>query len=262
MNSATRGLSESLQAGVLGSDDPETVAAGLPAYLLLVDGLIDGSPANADLLCTGAELYGAYAGNLIPAGARAQRLTARARSYGTRALCAAHPRLCPLPGLDFDQSSALLAGVGQRELAALDCYGQALATDVQARTDDWEAIAEIPRIKLVFERMQQIDPQYGEGNVDLYLGVLNTLLPEAYGGKPELGKAHFERAIERSGGRNLMVNVLYAERYARMVFDRELHDRLLDEVVRSTTSAPRFTLINTLAKLRARQLLESAPDYF
>lgn len=262
MSSAQRSLSERLQAGVLGNDDPETVAAGLPAYLLLVDGLIDGSPQDPALLCTGAQLYGAYAGNLIPAGVRAQKLTARARGYATRALCAQNPSLCGLPGLDFDQSTAVLARQQRAQLPVLDCYGQALATDVQARSEDWEAIAEVPRIRLVFERIQQIDPNYGAGTTDLYLGVLNTLLPEAYGGKPELGRTHFEQAIERSGGRNLMAKVFYAERYARMVFDRELHDRLLAEVLAADPVASGYTLINTIAQQRARLLVESADDYF
>jgi hypothetical protein len=262
MSSAQRSLSERLQAGVLGNDDPETVVAGLPAYLLLVDGLIDGAPNDAELLCSGAQLYGAYAGNLIPAGARAQRLSARARGYAERAACASNKALCALPTLDFDQTTALLASLDDSQLTTLDCYGQALATDIQARSDDWEAIAEIPKIRVVFERMQQLDPNFGQGNVDLYLGVLNTLLPEAYGGKPELGRSHFERAIEQSAGANLMAKVLYAERYARMVFDRELHDRLLTEVQSANPVASGLTLINTIAKQRATALLASANDYF
>ena len=59
-----------------------------------------------------------------------------------------------------------------------------------------------------------------------------------------------------------MAKVMYAERYARLVFDRELHDRLLQEVLAAPVQVPGLTLGNTLAVARAKQLLASADDYF
>ena len=96
----------------------------------------------------------------------------------------------------------------------------------------------------------------------MYLGIFSTLLPPALGGKPEVGRSHFERAMEISGNRNLMVKVTYARRYARMVFDRELHDRLLKEVLAADPHVPGHVLVNVVARQRARELLEGADDYF
>ena len=59
-----------------------------------------------------------------------------------------------------------------------------------------------------------------------------------------------------------MAKVLYARQYARLVFDRELHDRLLDEVVEADPEAPGLTLGNTLAQDEARGLLTDADEYF
>jgi hypothetical protein len=59
-----------------------------------------------------------------------------------------------------------------------------------------------------------------------------------------------------------MVRVLYAQFYARLVFDQALHDKLLNEVLAADPVAPRLTLINTLAKGKAKALLESGKDYF
>ena len=89
-----------------------------------------------------------------------------------------------------------------------------------------------------------------------------TLLPKAMGGKPAEGQAYFERAMKMSDGKNLMVKVMYAERYARLVFDKELHDRLLKEVLAAEAKAPGYTLGNLLAKEQARKLLASSKDYF
>jgi len=56
--------------------------------------------------------------------------------------------------------------------------------------------------------------------------------------------------------------VLYAKHYARMVFDRELHDKLLKTALAAESNAPELSLINTLAQQQAQQLLDSANDYF
>jgi hypothetical protein len=47
-----------------------------------------------------------------------------------------------------------------------------------------------------------------------------------------------------------------------MVFDRELHDRLLTEVLDANPQVPELVLQNTLAQDRARVLMASADDYF
>jgi hypothetical protein len=57
-----------------------------------------------------------------------------------------------------------------------------------------------------------------------------------------------------------MVQVEYARRYARLVLDQPLHDRLLNEVLAADADAPGLTLTNLLAKEEAERLL--AEDYF
>ena len=46
------------------------------------------------------------------------------------------------------------------------------------------------------------------------------------------------------------------------MFDRDLHDKLLNEVLAADPHAPGLTLINVLAQQRARKLLDSGKDYF
>ena len=103
---------------------------------------------------------------------------------------------------------------------------------------------------------------YQRGAAHLYLGVLATLLPEAMGGKPEEGRSHFERAAQLSGDRDLMPKVLLASEYARLVFDRQLHDTLCREVLEADPVEPGLTLSNTLAQNEAERLLADSLDYF
>src|SRR5688572_13350943 len=73
-NKAADKLGSSLTAGISNHDDPETVAAGLPAYLILIDGFIADDPENAGLLLSGAKLYSAYSGAFVIDIERRKRL--------------------------------------------------------------------------------------------------------------------------------------------------------------------------------------------
>jgi hypothetical protein len=111
-------------------------------------------------------------------------------------------------------------------------------------------------------RILEIDPSYQDGIAHVYLGVLNCLMPEALGGKPQTGKMHFETAIELSDGKNLMIKVLFAQFYARLVFDQQLHNSILDDVINAEVNVPGYTLSNVIAQKRAETLIDSSADYF
>lgn len=262
VNRASQRLAEDLTAGILDQDDPALARDGIPAWLLLVDGLIQGDPQNADLLMAGSRLYGAYAGGLVEDATRTQRLSARSFDYAQRALCIRLPALCSRLDAPFEAFQAALAHADKNHVGALYTLASAWAGRIQANSADWKAIADVPRVQALFERVVALDPAYADGEPWMYLGVLATLRPASLGGQPEQGRADFEKALELSGGRNQMVRVLYAERYARLVFDQALHDRLLHEVLAADPHAPGLTLINVLAQQRARALLESGAAYF
>lgn len=262
VRNATGGLAAQLGSAVENHDDPDTVAAGLPAYLLLLDGLIEGDPQGSTLLVSAARLYAAYAGSFVDEPERARRLASRALGYAERAFCPRAPRVCQNVDASFADYEAALAEVSAREAELLLSWASARASWVQAHSEDWAAIAGIPAIQAALERVQVLRPGQDQGLPELYLGVLNTLLPESFGGRPELGRRQFERALELSGGRNQMARVLLAERYARLVFDRELHDRVLREALAPLEDETGFRLVNRLAQARARELLESSADYF
>jgi len=98
--------------------------------------------------------------------------------------------------------------------------------------------------------------------VHTYMGILLTLRPPSLGGKPEEAREHFETAIAMSGGRDLSAKVEFAKGYAKLLYERELHDRLLGEVVEASPYADGFTLSNVMAQEEAERLLAEADDYF
>jgi hypothetical protein len=193
---------------------------------------------------------------------RRQRLSNRALGYARRALCNECRAVCDAADRPYDEFTASLASVGAADVPTLYGFGAAWAGWVQAYADDWGAIAEIPKLEAVMQRVLQLDELHERGGAHVYLGVLLTQRPASLGGQPQRAREHFERAVALSGGRNLMVKVLYARQYARLVFDRPLHDRLLREVVEADPEAAGLVLGNTLAQEQARRLLAEADEYF
>jgi hypothetical protein len=155
-----------------------------------------------------------------------------------------------------------LLGSRQKDVPAIYTFASSWAGWIQAHSDDWAAIAELARVKALMEKVVELDANYDDGAAVMYLGVFETLLPPAMGGRPEVGRRHFERAIEISDGRYLMAKVLFAEKYARLVFDRQLHDTLLTEVMIADPYGEALTLINLVAQDQAAALLKSADEYF
>ncbi len=262
ISSATGNLADSLTTAVLEQNDPETVRQGAPAYLLMIDGLIADSPKNVELLLAGAGLYSSYAGAFVDDPDRAARLAEKGKDYGWRALCRSDKRACGSWSAPYDDFDRVINGMGIKRVPVLYGSGAAWATWIQKNTDDWGAIADKARVDAMMQRVVALDETYEDGAAYLYLGILATLLPEAMGGQPEKGRADFERVIELSDGRNLMAKVLLARNYARLVFDRELHDRLCREVIGADPVAPGLTLVNTIAQGEAAALLETSEDYF
>ena len=262
MNSATSRMADNLSAAILNQNDPETVRAGAPAYLLLIDSLIEDNPDDPAKLATGAKLYSAYASIFVTDKERAQRLAQKSMDYASRALCLHNQILCEAYTQPFADFAPVLAQTSLADVPMLYMFGSTWAGWVQINSGDWNSIADLPKIKAMMQRIVTLDEGYEHGGAHLYLGVFASQLPPSLGGKPELARQHFEQAIALSHGQNLMAKVLFARHYARLLYNRELHDRLLNEVLAAHTEAPGLTLINSLAKQEAKSLLDSADAYF
>jgi len=262
----TKGFGEDLSASVLDSNDPDTVAQALPAYLLTVDALLKDSKSPT-LFWSGAKLNSSYASQFAVNPQQKKRLADKAWIYAQKAACYEDKMWCPVAGKGLaDRSQAewetMVKNLDVDQVPMLFNLGSVWATWLEANSSDWNAIAQLGKIQVLMERVIELDENYELGSAHVYIGVLSTLVPAALGGKPEVGREHFERAILLSKDRNLMAKVLYAERYARLTFDRDLHDRLLNEVLAADSTQPGWTLANTLAQQKAQQLLKSADDFF
>ena len=262
MSSATSDMMEHLSTTIVNNDDLPLVKTGAPAYLLMIDSLISRDPENTTLLTTAAMLYSSYADLFVKDIERSRKMADKSLNYANRAICLENDNACRLKSKTFEEFEKIISNMKKQQVPTLFALGNAWAGWIMANKSDFNAIADMSHIELIMQRVIELDETYKDGAAYLYLGTLATFLPPALGGRPDLGKQYFEKAVNLSRGKNLMVKVVFAKMYARMIFDRTLHDQLLKEVMAANPNVSGYTLVNTWAQIQAEELINSADDYF
>lgn len=262
ISNAANGLADSLSSAILNQDDPETVRAGMPSYMILMDSFVEGSPDDPAMLGAAANLYASYGAVFADDEARASRLTARARDYALRAMCGSYAPSCNWRDLTYDDFVETLDGLTERHSEAVYDYGFATLAYLRAHASDWNSLAELPQAEALLARYFEISGVSVKSSAHMYMGIILTLRPPSLGGKPELAKVHFEKAIAMSGGEDLGAKIEFAKGYAKLLYERELHDQLVNEVLAASPYADGLTLTNVLAQEEALQLRAQADDYF
>ena len=263
VSNITDNLARNLSDAVLNQEDPKIVRDGAPAYLLLLDSLVAGNPENSVILSSASDLYTSYSAIFVNDTNRSKILSERALKYSKKALCISYEDSCNWDDYSFDDFNLSLDDFDMKYSDLLLTYSTSYLVYIRSHSNDWNAIARLPYIESALEYYVEKNPE--TENIDsvyTYLGILSTLLPPALGGDYEKGKRYFENAIEFSGDQNLSAKVEYALSYARPLYDRELHDKLLQEVISSNPVKKNYTLLNVIAKEQASSMLEDADEYF
>ena len=244
--------------------DPTVVRSGTPAYLMLIDGLIEISPDDSRLLLAGCQGYGTYASLFLDEAdqAKATALYGRARAYGFRSLSARGDMRQALSG-SLKEFAAFLCRCRKEDVPALFCATSSWARWTAVNLDNLEAVSELPFLEAAMERLLELDDSYSYGSPHLLVGTYLAAKPAILGGDIAKAKDHFDRALALADGKFLPAKVLYAKYYARRIQDRGLFVQTLEEVLRAPAdSVPELTLSNVMAKEQARELLENADEYF
>ncbi len=234
--------------------DLELVCEGAPAYLLMIDSLLVDSPRSAKALQAGAQIYVGAITAMAACGTKRDRLKTlaeKAKNYGTRLISLYLPT---------DQQSTLqkaLKKLQKKDAAPVFWGALAWLTWVQQQQGTPAAMADLGDIEQIMARLLILDPGCHYGGPHLFWAGYYASKPAAFGGDPEKSKQHFQKALALSKRQFLLVQTTYAETLARQLFDRELHDKLLEEVLNfPLDAAPQHSLSNQIAKRKARRLLD------
>ncbi len=240
---------------------------GIPAFLLILDGLIEHSPKDKSLLLSGAKAYSSYTaafvGDKYPE--RNKILAEKAKEYAFRAFSLHNRKFAKAKDKPHSEFVTYLPSFGKKDVPFLYYAATCWAGWIQANSESWDAIADLPKVQSLIERSIELDESFYYGASHAFIGVLLTIRPPSLGGRPDEARKHFERALEFGQGKFLPTYVMYAKHYAKQVYKENLFYDLLNKVLESPVDeVSELILINTLAQRQAGDLIDDArkDEYF
>ena len=263
----TRPLVDDLTRSFMQQGDLVIAEQGTPAFLIVLDGLIEHSPNHQSLLLAGAQAYSAYTAAFVSAKdpERNKRLSEKAKNYALRAMSLQNKRFARVKDEPYPQFVTCLDSFRKKDVPGLFYTATSWAGWIQAHADSMDAVADLPKVQRLIERVIELDEGFSHGAAHTLMGVLLTVRPPSLGGMPDLARQHFQRAVELGEGKLLTTYVMYANSYAKLMYEEELFFDLLKTVLDSPAdSVPELTLVNTLAKQHAGDLIAQAreQEYF
>ena len=264
---AAANFANDLEKAIRAYDEPSVIREGLPSYILLLEARLESRPHDSDLRLTTARMTASYATLFSDESDRqgreaGRRLSERALEHAQIGACRHADRLCDLHQLDFDSLRARLEVLRSADLEAVYVLATTWTTWINAHSDDFSALADLPRVERLLDWVAESDPAHDDGAVWLYLAVLNSQRPPAAGGRPDKAREYYTLARQYSEGENLLINVLMADSYARLVFDRDLWVELLEQVLEEREDHRSYRLANQIARVRAERMLQQTEEIF
>ena len=237
-------------------DDIDFVGAATPFGLKTIESLLETVPEHKGLLLAAARGFTQYAYVYVQLPAedaeerdvayaysqleRARRLYLRARNYGLRGL-----KVAP-------DDVGLLYWTGVAWTAAI-----ALSKDRPAE------IAGLRDADALIQRAATLNADFDHGALQTFLIGYEMARPNAGTGAEAVARAHFERAVALSGGRQAAPFVSLAESVSVARRDRAEFERLLEQALAVDPDArPEWRLANLVMQRRARRLLAHADELF
>lgn len=255
-------LLEDVAKAAYKQSDIRIIREGMPAYLMLIDGMVEAWSDNAPLLIAAAQAYASFASVFVDEDKAYTRLLfAKARDYALRSLINRgfkDPLSTPFEEFAIDVQKA-----GKGDVPYIFWSAACWANWIILNIDSMEALAQLPRVELMMRRTLELDEGFYYGSPHLFMGIWLASRPPIAGGDLKKANEHFLKAIELGKGKVLMTYVYYADAYARRAMDKELFMRNLEKVLQSPADIePQLTLVNTMAKQKAKVLLEKVDEYF
>ena len=258
---------EDLTSSFLQQRDIVLAEQGTPAFLLILDGLIEHKPESSDLLLSGAKAYSAYSAAFVGEDdpERNKILSDKAKEYAFRAFTIHNKKFAEAKDRPYAEFVTYLPYFREKDVPYLYYVSTCWAGWIQAHSESWDAVADLPKVQSMIERLIELDESFYFGASHSFMGILLTIRPESMGGRPEQARMHFERALEIGQGRFLPGYVMYAKHYAKPAYKEKLFYELLERVLEAPVDGvPELTLINSMARKQARELIDEArrEEYF
>jgi len=260
---ATATLLEEVARASNTQSDLRILREGMPAYLMLIDGMIQAMPDNDQLLISGAQSYSSFASLFVEDQDKeyANLLYERGKKYALRSLeMRGFKEPLQRPFDDFKEG---LKNLGKKDAPYIFWTATCWANWIRLNLDSMEAMSELPRVEWMMKRALELDEGFYYGGPHLFMGIWFASRPKIAGGDLKKAQEHFLKALDLGQGKFLMAYVYYANYYARKIMDKDLFTSTLQKVLETPAeTSPDLVLLNTVAKKQAKELLSHVGEYF
>ena len=261
--------------------DVQLAREAAPAQLKTVEGFLQSSPKNRDLLQVLAQGYVEYpfgfleddleampddskhAAERDALAARATELYDRSQMYAVRLLETEDKHFPEMFHKDVASAESAAKKLDKDAAPGLLFTGLALASAINLNRNDLARVVELPKAIALIKRSHELAPKFYNAGAAMTLGIIYCSQGKAIGGDPDLGEKFFKEAIDANQGKYLMPRVMYARFYAVITQKRDLFEQTLKDVIAAPHDIlPSQRLPNELAKRRAARYLAHAEDFF
>ena len=260
---ATATLLEEVARASYRQSDLRILREGMPAYLMLIDGMVQAVPDNEQLLISAAQSYSSFASLFVEDQDKeyANLLYERGKQYALRSLeMRGFKEPLQRPFDDFKEG---LKRLGKKDVPYIFWAATCWVNWIRLNLDSIEAISELPRVESLMKRALELDEGFYYGGPHLFMGIWFASRPKIVGGDLKKAQEHFLKALDLGQGKFLMAYVYYANYYARKITDKDLFTSTLQKVLETPAeTSPDLVLLNTVAKKQAKELLSHVGEYF
>ena len=230
------------------------VEKATPSMLLMLDSFIAQNPEDRFLLLQGAQMHFFYAALFIhdnPLWAsmhyqQAREYAAKACNFSVQA-----------SAQEFKDRLDLL---NADDIEAVFWLAMTWGSWIAVNTDSIALLDELPQVEALMKKVIAWDEKYQDGVPFMFLGKLNS--------KNNAAKDYFEKALEVSQRKLLLIHVEYAKTLARFYSDKPLFESLLTEVINTWKNRKEknlkenFTLVNSVSYNTAKNLLYDIEEFY
>ncbi len=255
---------DELVTSMMDLPNAQVAIEGMPGMALMISAMISLSPDNPKLLGLGAMAYGCW-GMLIEDDRKeyAMELYQIGESYGLRGIKALDDDI--KKGIEEDGKDIInfTDKIEKENMDVVFWYVLCKALRLFGDMENPYILIEAGNVIAVIDRIAEIEPSYF-----FYCPALFQATFAAFGG-PMLGYTYvqankmFKEALEKTNNKMLLGYWLYARFYAVTIMDEKLFDETVEYVLETPNNAlPGGQLINAIAKIKIRKLMEEKENFF
>jgi predicted anti-sigma-YlaC factor YlaD len=260
-----------------GDSDPQLVGDALPFAIKLYETLLAQNPDHQGLLLTTGSLFVMYANAFVqgpaemePPARAAERQAGKARAKslylrGADLLYRGLERRYPGFSGAFKAGNldAYLSEMKKEDVPFLYWGGAGILAAYSLDNFDLNLGVRVPEVGAMMNRAYALDPDFNNGAIDDFFILFYASLPPTIGGDKARAEAHFQRAVEKTGGLAAGPYVSYAVSVAVPAQDYNTFKEKLEAALAVDPEGdPANRLVNLISQKKARYYLDNAADYF